>query len=210
MPPVRAVAFDWGGVFTEGTFDGRAIAALSTLLGRSEDQVARVYYPLMELFEVGAFDLPTFQQRLSRALDVEVDEPVFREAFLSAPRDRPAMFEVVSGVPERYAVAVLSNNVPELCDRVRTDPRLNRVEHFVFSNEIGLRKPDPGAFAALSEALALPAAATVFIDDNAANIAACEAMGFRGILLDSQASFAARWRSELPELAGLVAGPQWA
>ena len=208
--PLRAVAFDWGGVFTEGTFDGRAVRALAALFGRSQDDVAQAYYPLMEHFEVGAFDLPAFHQRLTRALDVQVDETAFREAFLNAPRERPAMYQLLAGMPQRYAVAMLSNNVPELCDRVRTDPRMTRVEHFVFSNEIAARKPDALSFAALSEALALPPTATAFVDDNAANVAACEALGYRGILLDTPAGFAARWRRLLPDLAGLVAGPEWA
>lgn len=207
--PLRAVAFDWGGVFTEGTFDARAVRALAALFGRSEDDVAQVYYPLMEHFEVGAFDLPGFHQRLTRTMDAQVDEMAFREAFLNAARERPAMYHLLAGMPQRYAVALLSNNVPELCDRVRSDPRMARVEHFVFSNEIAARKPDALSFAALSEALALPATATVFIDDNPANVAACEALGYRGILLDTPAAFASRWRRLLPDLAELVAGPEW-
>ena len=207
---MRAVAFDWGGVFTEGTFDGRAVQALASLLGRSEDDVAAAYYPLMEHFEIGAFDLPVFHRRLLRELDVETDLVAFRTTFLGAPRERPAMFELLAGLPGHYAVAMLSNNVPELCDRVRADPRMARIERFVFSNEIGVRKPDARAFAALGEALALPPEATVFIDDNAGNVEACRALGYHGILLDTPAGFAARWRAHLPELASLVDGPAWA
>ena len=207
--PLRAVAFDWGGVFTEGTFDARAVRALAALFERNEDEVAEAYYPLMEHFEVGAFDLPGFHQRITRTLDAQVDEMTFREVFLNAPRERPAMYQLLAGMPQWYAVAMLSNNVPELCDRVRTDPRMARVEHYVFSNEIAARKPDPAAFVALSEALALPPTATVFVDDNPANVAACEALGYRGILLDTPAAFAARWRRLLPDLAELVAGPEW-
>jgi len=207
--PVRAVAFDWGGVFTEGTFDGRAVQALASLFGRDEDDVAAAYYPLMEHFEVGAFDLPGFHQRLLRDLHAEADLASFRKAFLGAARERPAMFELLAGLPQRYAVAMLSNNVPELCDRVRADPRMARVERFVFSNEIGARKPDARAFAALGEALALPPEATIFVDDNAGNIEACRALGYRGILLDTPAGFAERWRAHVPELTSLVAGPAW-
>lgn len=208
--PVRAVAFDWGGVFTEGTFDGRAVQALAELLGRHEDDVAATYYPLMEHFEVGAFDLPGFRARLLRDLDADAGVTAFRNAFLGAPRERHAMFELLARMPRWYAVAMLSNNVPELCDRVRTDPRMVRVERFVFSNEIGARKPDARAFAALGEALALPPEVTVFVDDNADNIEACRALGYRGLLLDTPPAFAERWRAQLPDLAHLVAGPAWA
>jgi putative hydrolase of the HAD superfamily len=207
--PVKAIAFDWGGVFTQGTFDGRAVRALASLIDLPEDDVAGAYYPLMERFEVGEFDLPTFHERLTRDLGVRVDLAPFRSAFLDAPLERTAMYQLLAGVPERYAVAMLSNNVPELCDRVRADPRMARVERFVFSNEIAARKPDAAAFAALTEALELAPEATVFVDDNAANVAACQALGFRGLLLDTPTGFARRWRALVPDLAALVAGPEW-
>ncbi len=207
--PLRAVAFDWGGVFTVGTFDGRAVQALAALLGRSEGDVARSYYRLMERFEVGAFDLPEFQRRLTHDLGVDVDETAFRQTFLGAPRERSAMFELLAGIPPDYGVGMLSNNVPELCDQVRSDARMARIERFVFSNEIGARKPDARAFEALSEALSVPPAETVFVDDNAENLAACRALGFRGVLLDTPARFAERWRTLPPDLARLATGSAW-
>lgn len=207
---IKAIAFDWGGVFTQGTFDARAVTALATLTGLGEDAVAASYYPLMEHFEVGAFDLPAFHQRLSDELGVRVELAPFRSAFLDAPLERPAMYQLLAAIPEHYAVGMLSNNVSELCDRVRSDPRMARIERFVFSNEIAARKPDAAAFAALTEALGVAPEATVFIDDNAANIAACRSLGFHGLLIDDSAAFAKRWRAQLPDLADLVAGPEWA
>jgi putative hydrolase of the HAD superfamily len=206
---VRAIAFDWGGVFTIGTFDGRAVSALAALFGLDEERVGAAYYPLMESFEAGRFDLPRFHELLEEELAREVDEALFRAAFLGAPLERAPMYELLAAIPHEYGVAMLSNNVAELCDRVRQDPRMARVEHFVFSNEIGARKPDPAAFTLLAEALGIAPEATVFIDDNEANVAACRTLGFRGILLDTPEGFAARWRDLLPDLAHLVEGPAW-
>jgi putative hydrolase of the HAD superfamily len=207
--PIEAIAFDWGGVFTEGTFDGRAVVALADLMGLGEIKVAASYYPLMEDFEVGAFDLAEFSRRLQAELATDVDPAELQATFLNAARERPAMYGVLAQIPAAYTVGMLSNNVPTLCDRVRSDPRMARVEHFVFSNEIGVRKPDQAAFAALREALAVAPEATLFVDDNADNIAACRALGFKGLLLDSPDGFARTWRALLPELGGLVDGPEW-
>jgi HAD superfamily hydrolase (TIGR01509 family) len=206
---VRAIAFDWGGVFTEGTFDGRAVAALADLFGVDEATVAAHYYPLMESFEVGAFGLKEFARRLQDAVAVQVDDHALQTTFLGAARERAAMYDLLAGIPDTLRVAMLSNNVPELCDGVRSDARMARIERFVFSNEIGVRKPDPAAFAALAEALGVPPQATVFIDDNPANVAACTSLGFRGLLLDSASGFARRWRSTVPELGHLVDGAAW-
>ena len=225
-PAVRGIAFDWGGVFTVGTFDGQAIARLARLYGVDEALMRPRYLELMELFEVGAFDLPTFMARLSRAIAGEaagapgtlevgdapsgrVDEGAFREAFLGAPLERPAMYALLAGIPAGYAVGMLSNNVPVLCDRVRDDPRAARIERFVFSNEIGVRKPDPAAFMALAESLLLPTHEIVFVDDAPRNVDAARALGFQALLLDTPAAFAERWRAALPTLASLVDGPSW-
>lgn len=212
-PAVRGVAFDWGGVFTVGTFDGRAIARLARLFALDETTVRPAYLGLMELFEVGGFDLPTFARRLARELGreigVDVDEGAFRTAFLDAPRERPAMYALLAGLPADLAVGMLSNNAPVLCDRVRDDPRCARIERFVFSNEIGVRKPDPAAFVALAEALQLPPHEIAFVDDAPRNVEAAGALGFVALLLDQPAAFAERWRAALPTLAHLVDGPGW-
>ncbi len=111
------------------------------------------------------------------------------------------MFAVLGAVPaESYRVGVLSNNVPVLCDRVRDDPRMQRVQDWVFSNEIGVRKPDPRAYEALTEATGVPPEQTVFIDDAAANVEAAREAGFRVIHMTDLASFLAGWRALLPDL----------
>lgn len=198
---ITAIAFDWGGIFTEGTFDSSAVANLSGVTGASEARVAETYYPLMEHFEVGAFDFSEFYKRFSEGTGLEVGENTFRKTFLGSVRERASMFGILDAIPQDYTVGMLSNNVPVLCDTVRDDPRMSRFEHFVFSNEIGVRKPDAEAFAKLTEALEHPPKQTVFIDDNKANIEACNALGYQGILLDSFDNFLARFEALLPNIS---------
>jgi putative hydrolase of the HAD superfamily len=198
---IRAVAFDWGGVFTEGTFDASAIDALAEATGRPHDAIDGPYRALMAEFETGAFDLPTFHRRFSEATASDLPADRFEEVFLGAVRERTAMFAVLGALPvEDYVVGVLSNNVPVLCDRVRDDPRMQRVQHWLFSNEIGVRKPDRRAYRALTEALEVPPAETVFVDDALANVEAARALGFKAIHLSDLASFLAGWRALLPDV----------
>lgn len=195
-----AIAFDWGGVFTEGTFDSSASARLSELVGVEAQRVEPIYLRLMTDFEIGAFRMTGFHQRFCEATGTAPSFDDFRRTFLSSVQERAATFELLDSIPDEYRIAMLSNNVPELCDLIRDDPRMSRVTAFVFSNEIGVRKPAPEAFAALTAAVGVPAERTLFIDDNAANIAACEALGFTGLLLDEPRAFAERWHVALPEL----------
>ena len=197
---IRAITFDWGGVFTEGTFDSSAVAALAAHAGVSAESIEAPYLELMGPFEEGAFDLPEFHRRFTARTGLAIDPDAFRRTFLGAVRWRAPMLELLASIPERYTVGVMSNNVPELCDLVRDDPRMGRVERFVFSNEIGVRKPHRAAFDALAEAVGVEPASTVFVDDSARNIAACQELGFTGLLVDDVAGFARRWRRALPEL----------
>jgi putative hydrolase of the HAD superfamily len=195
-----AVAFDWGGVMTKGTFDSSAVVALAALVGTTPEALDDTYLRLMERFEVGEYDLPGFHSRFSAATGTATPIDAFRAAFLGAVRERPAMYALIGSLPANLTVGVLSNNVPELCDVVRDDPRLSRVEAFVFSNEIGVRKPRREAFDALTAALGTPPELTVFVDDNRDNIEACTELGFTGLLIDTPAAFARRWRAALPSI----------
>ncbi|MDZ7706469.1 MAG: HAD family phosphatase [Trueperaceae bacterium] len=197
---IRAVAFDWGGVFTEGTFDQSAIVALARRAGVEPTSIERPYLDLMADFETGAFDMTGFHARFVETTGTELDEPTFTETFLGAVRERTAMFAILGAIPADYTVGMLSNNVPVLCDRVRHDPRMQRIERFVFSNEIGVRKPDAAAFAALTEALEVPPEATVFIDDAERNVVAARALGYAAIHIVDLDAFLADWRALLPDV----------
>ncbi len=197
---IRAIAFDWGGIFTEGTFDSGAVRALARLYGVPEEQIAEHYYPLMAEFEVGAFGLDEFIARFAARSGLETDPQRFREAFLGTICKRRWMTSLLASIPGIYVVGMLSNNVPVLCDAIRHDARMSRIEEFVFSNEIRVRKPDPAAFAALSKVLGVPPQETVFIDDSKANIAACRALGFHGIWYDSDEGFKRQWQALLPDI----------
>ena len=197
---IRALAFDWGGVFTEGTFDAAAVRALAAATGRPEGELRDPYLALMAPFEEGAFDLSSFHRRFSEATGTDMASGAFRATFLGAVPERRSTIAFLATIPDRYRVGMLSNNVPVLCDRVRDDPRFGRIERFVFSNEIGVRKPDPAAFAALEDALDVPAHETVFVDDAERNVAAARALGFQAILLDDVRRFAARWSDTVPDV----------
>ncbi len=197
---MKAIVFDWGGIFTENTFDSSAVKNLAVLCRTTPEVIAKTYFPLMEEFEAGAFDFDTYYQKFVEDSSFMLDEGIFRKTFLGSVRERSRMFDVLNAIPKTYTVGMLSNNVPILCDRVRTDTRFSRIEHFVFSNEIGVRKPAPKAFEYLIEALGVPANQTVFIDDNADNIAACEVLGFTGIYLDTFEGFLERWKKVLPKI----------
>lgn len=200
-PLPSAIAFDWGGVFTRGTFDSSAVADLAVLIGTATDFLEPRYLHLMAEFESGAFDMAGFHERFCEATESRPRLDRFEATFLGAVRERKPMYELVGSLAGRFKLGMLSNNVPVLCDTVRQDERLADFDAFLFSNEIAVRKPHPDAFSALAHALALPPEEIVFVDDNEKNIAAADELGFKGLLLDELPSFAHRWREMLPGVA---------
>ena len=197
---IRAIAFDWGGVFTDGTFDAAAVRALADASGVDAATLEGPYLEAMAPFEEGRFDLAELHRRLEAAVGLGLGADAFRATFLGAIPERPAMIDLLDAIPAHYTVGVLSNNVPDLCDLVRDDPRMARVEHWVFSNEIHVRKPDPRAFAALSEALGVGPPETVFIDDAARNVDAARAYGLHPLHLPDLATFLDGWRTQVPDV----------
>ena len=87
--------------------------------------------------------------------------------------------------------AILSNGVPEIMGRVRTDRDLS--QHFdvvVVSYEVGCIKPDPQIYRICMDALNVPAAQALFVDDRLVNLEAAAREGLQILHFTSDASVA--------------------
>ena len=123
--------------------------------------------------------LAGFGERIGMALT--------REQWVAARRGAmspdPAMLDLVRRLGAQLPVALLTNNgfllretLPALAPEL---PPLfgNRV---FIAAELGARKPDPAVYHRVAERLALPAAALLMVDDNAANATGAVAAGWQG------------------------------
>ena len=84
-------------------------------------------------------------------------------------------------------LCLLSNISTYFAKRADEIPVLKHFDRCVFSAVCGHVKPHRGIFAYLCDTCALDPAETVFVDDNAANIAGSEAFGIKGYLFDGDA-----------------------
>jgi epoxide hydrolase-like predicted phosphatase len=79
-------------------------------------------------------------------------------------------------------IALLTNNVAEWGDHWRaTFPVDELFEVVVDSSAVGMRKPDPRIYLLTCEQIGAPPDACVFVDDNAANVAAARALGMETV-----------------------------
>ncbi|WP_425148179.1 HAD family hydrolase [Deinococcus sp.] len=192
----RHLAFDWGGVFTVGTFDGRSTGRLAERLGLKVEAVRASYFRHVRHLEVGAWTLPQFWDTLAAELgmgetrpgetaaDPTFGYPHFEALYLGSILPNQPMFELLARLPASVRVGLLSNNYPVVSDHLRAQAAFARLYRPVFSNEIGVKKPDPASFAALEAAMELPARQVAFVDDVQENIEAARKAGFYGLLYD--------------------------
>ncbi|GGM06861.1 hypothetical protein GCM10010841_13850 [Deinococcus aerophilus] len=178
----RHVAFDWGGVFTVGTFDGRSTQNVAERGGLPVERIRDSYFRHVRQLEVGAWTLEQFWDVMVQETGVTLPYPEFEALYLGSILDNPAMYHTLAVLPGHVRVGLLSNNYPVVSDHLRADSRFARFDALVFSNELGHKKPAPEAFAALEAAMGVPAAQVAFVDDVQENIDAARAAGFHGLL----------------------------
>ncbi|ADV66938.1 HAD family hydrolase [Deinococcus maricopensis] len=202
----RHVAFDWGGVFTVGTFDGRSTGRLAEHLNLPVDAVRDSYFRHVHQLEVGTWSLPQFWTVMAGELGTTLPYADFEALYVGSIHRNAPMYDLITRLPDGVRVGLLSNNYPIISDHLRADPAWARMDALVFSNEIGMKKPDPRAFDALADAMQVPRETVAFVDDVPENIAAANASGFHGLLYhhEHHAAFARELAAWLAVPAGTL------
>ncbi|WP_287416777.1 HAD family phosphatase [Oceanithermus sp.] len=173
----RGILFDWGGVFTVGTFDSRVVANTARRFDLPRERVADAYFAEVRRLELGEWSLPRFWAYFARALGVEAPYDDFEALFLASVAPRPEMYELLAAIPAEVTVGLLSNNYPVISDYLRAGEGFDRFDAVFFSNEEGVKKPDARAFELALERMGLPPGEVLFVDDHEGNIAAAAELG---------------------------------
>ncbi len=85
-------------------------------------------------------------------------------------------------------VALLSNAFPSLLDALAHLGIVDRFDPLVISAFEGVEKPDPSIYHAALRAAAVAPGEAVFVDDLPENVAAADALGMTGVLIDRDAA----------------------
>jgi epoxide hydrolase-like predicted phosphatase len=195
---IRAVLFDFGGVFTPSPFEGaRAYGAqigaspervLELVFGPYHDDTDHPWHRL-ERGEIALADARNAIVALGRAEGVDADPFKLFASMASGPRGAyPAMVERARAVVARgYRTALVTNNVLEFRDAWRGMlPADELFQVIVDSSEVRMRKPNPAIFRHTLERLGDVAPhECLFLDDAASNVEAAEKLGMRGVVVKS-------------------------
>lgn len=193
---LKAVIFDFGGVFTDSPFE--AFQSYAKSIGASEAQVIEIVFggygrdsdhPWHQV-ERGEITLEAARDSilaLGQAQGLKVD--VWDVFMAMAENGGGLRTELVDYLPtiraEGLAIGILTNNVLEFKEHWRAMLPVDELFDFVVdSSEVGLRKPDPAIFKKTLEVARVLPEQVIFLDDFPGNVAAARALNIRSILVD--------------------------
>lgn len=192
---IRAVLFDFGGVFTPSPFG--ALDALAEGLGADPALLMDIVFGpydtdtdhpwhRLERGELRFLEARDGILALGRESGVEAD---LIQLFTSMDHSsaRQELVDRVRGLRDKdLYTALVTNNVKEFSPAWR---KLLPVEELfdvvIDSSEVGIRKPDPRIFHLALERLGVAPDEALFLDDYPNNVHAAEALGMRGVLVEA-------------------------
>jgi glucose-1-phosphatase len=182
---IRCVLFDLDGVLADYDRDTR-VNTLARHLGRRAEAVRAAIYAsgIEDAADAGLLDAPAYLAALGHELGCTVDAEAWVDARRAATEVRLPVLSLASTLRAHgIVVAVLSNNGALM------EERWSAIAPALFplfdgrafcSARLGAAKPSPASYLRCLQALAMPPAATLFVDDNAANVAGACAAGLAG------------------------------
>lgn len=178
----RLLIFDMDGVLCR--YDvGVRVEALARMAGRAPKAVhAALWGSGFEddadagLYETAEQYLEAFRERLGYRLTVE-EWIAARRAGMQPDK---SVLTLVERLKSRAEIAILTNNVPllrETLPSVLPEAASLFGENLFYSCDLKARKPEPGAYLAVTRAFAIAPADAFFTDDKAANAEGAAAAG---------------------------------
>jgi len=186
---IEALLFDLGGVVIEIDFE-RAIARWSELSGAAPQRLRKKFsfdadYERHERGEIGSnayFD--SLRQSLGLSLTDSDMLSGWNTIFMS---EVAGIDDLLARFAGRTALFAFTNS--NLAHQQVWENRFSGVlSHFrtVFTSSVlGARKPEAAAFAAVSDAMQVAPAKTLFFDDSPANVKGAKAIGMNAVLVRS-------------------------
>ena len=195
---IKAVLFDFGGVFTDSPFT--AVHEYGEGLGLKPETVTAIIFGSYEhdsdhpwhQLERGEISLEEARERIlslgkEQGYNIDIYELLAKMAANNAGAgDRGVLFDrVIKLREEGYQLGMITNNVKEFGDGWRSlvPVPVDELFHFIIdSSAVGVRKPDSRIYElALKELPGIDARQALFLDDYLANIHSAKSLGLQTI-----------------------------
>ncbi|NLG50774.1 MAG: HAD family phosphatase [Chloroflexi bacterium] len=184
---IRAIVWDWGGVF-QRTEDHGPRHALDAALGLEPGSVERAVFEsaVWEQASIGRCPAEEAWTTIVAALGYPLAQiDAFVAQFFAGDHVDPTLVDLTRWMrAQGLIVGLLSNAPPGRSASANAAARWGMEGLFdvqVFSYEVGALKPDPRMYAAILQKLGVAPAEALFIDDSPKNVAGAEAVGMQAI-----------------------------
>lgn len=181
---MRAVIFDVGRVLVHYNHQAtlEAVAAISNV---TTTELRALFSEIDQDLGLGNMSAADLHQFLIEHAGVTGDEARFLQAYgVGIARNEAALaYALELQARPDVTIGVISNTNQAHVLRLDDDvPELDELDLVIYSNEVGLLKPDPAIFELALELLEVEANQAIFVDDIAENAAAAQALGMAGIV----------------------------
>jgi len=191
---IKNIIFDLGDVILNIDVP-LASSSFAKLSGREQHEILTLFKEkeLFRLFETGLVDEDAFRNMIRESLEFpdwseEIIDTAWNSLLLDIP---PARIELLQELGKNYRLFLLSNTssihikqVNKILHAATGIEKLDDLfEKVYLSYEMGIMKPDPAIYLQVLEESGLVAEETLFLDDNADNIAAASKLGIDTILV---------------------------
>lgn len=181
---IRAILFDWGGVFNPQHETLHGYHAVAQRFGYTPaDFYAHLYSgDAWQQARVGALTSREYWQQMHTTLGVPGQLDQFLAELFAGETINPVLVTLAELLRSRYRIGLLSNALDDL-ETVLSErwQVMHLFDVVINSARVGVAKPDPHAFQHALAALECDAGSVLFIDDKARNISAAEALGIPSI-----------------------------
>ena len=189
---VKNIILDLGGGILDFDFERMAHQFHKLGIPEFEDYFTlKKQADFFEALELGRITPDVFCERLREEAKVDVENEAIEKAWNLILKDFiPERMDFLERISEKYNIFLFSNtnSIHAKCFEKRCIEQTGRTldsyfKQVFYSHSLHLRKPDPVAFEDILERSGLQASETLFIDDNAANIAGAHKVGLQTIHL---------------------------
>lgn len=192
---IKAVVFDFGGVYTGSPFTGvhgwhveRGLdpaVGLRAVFGPYDQDTDHPWHRL-ERGEVAIAAAAEQIKAVAAEEGLDIDLFDLLSSMGGGGGVRQDVIDLTLGLRARgYRTALITNNVAEFADGWRAMiPVDDLFELVVDSSQVGMRKPDPRIFRMTLDQLGVAPDEAVFLDDARGNVDAARALGMHAVLVD--------------------------
>jgi putative hydrolase of the HAD superfamily len=192
---IKAVVFDFGGVYTNSPFTGvhawhverqlDPAVGLRAVFGPYDDDTDHPWHRL-ERGEVALAAAAEQIKAVAAEEGLEIDLFDLLSAMGGGGGIRQDVVDLTLELRAAgYRTALITNNVAEFADGWRAMIPVDELFEFVIdSSQVGMRKPDPRIFTMALAQLGVGPDEAVFLDDAKGNVAAAVAVGMHAILVE--------------------------